>query len=105
MTVINKDIARRMAELGRIGLSGGELAETVKDLEKALNNFSSIQKVSTKNVPTYDNATGLTNVTRQDQAAKERLAGSDDLVKAAPDNREGYIKVHAVFGNEADTGH
>ena len=97
MSKINKKIVKRMAALSRLQLTDDEISSATKDLTNILDHFSTIQNINTEDVPTYDNATGLTNVTRADEAKSEELCGCEALIKAAPAARKKHIQVHAVF--------
>lgn len=102
MSKVNKKIVKRMAALSRLRLTDAEITSATQDLTNILDHFSCIQNTDTKDIPTYDNATGLTNVTREDEAKSEELCSCADLIKAAPQSRRGHIQVHAVF-DDANT--
>ncbi|MFH1353732.1 MAG: Asp-tRNA(Asn)/Glu-tRNA(Gln) amidotransferase subunit GatC [bacterium] len=86
-----------MAALSRLQLTNDEIVNATRDLTNILNHFATIQNIDTEDVPTYDNATGLTNITRADEAVNEDLCSCAVLIKAAPATRKKHIQVHAVF--------
>lgn len=97
MSKINKNIVERMAALSRLHLTDNEIVGATQDLTNILNHFATIQNIDTEDVPTYDNATGLNNITRADEALSEELCSRKTLIKAAPASRQEHIQVHAVF--------
>jgi aspartyl-tRNA(Asn)/glutamyl-tRNA(Gln) amidotransferase subunit C len=96
MKLTAKDVAH-IAALSRLGLSEEEIKRAADDLTGVLNHFSSIQKIATEAVVTYDNATGLTNVTRKDEARPEQLCTAAILLEVAPQVKERHIKTPGVF--------
>ncbi len=86
-----------MAALGRLGLSDEEVKRATQQLSGILDHFSQIQKIKTKGVPTSDDVTGLKNVIREDEAKQNDLCTPEELLKAAPETKNGQFKVKAVF--------
>jgi len=95
--IITPAVVRRMAALSRLRLTDAELASATKNLASILNYFASIQDIDTKDVTTYDNATQLTNITREDKVRSEVLCSCATLLALAPASRGDHIQVHAVF--------
>ena len=95
--IITLAVVRRMAALSRLYLTDAELASATKNLTDILNHFASIQDIDTKDVPTYDNATRLTNITRADRKQSEVLCSCATLLALAPARRGNHIQVPAVF--------
>ncbi len=88
---------KKVAQLGRLGLSAEEIMSATQQLSGVLNHFSQIQKIKTDGVPTADDMTGLKNVTRDDTARPEELCTADELLKSAPETKNKQFKVKAVF--------
>lgn len=88
---------KKVAQLGRLGLSDEEITSATQQLSMVLEHFSEIQKIKTDGVPTADDMTGLQNVTREDTAQPEELCAADELLKSAPETKDKQIKVKAVF--------
>ncbi|HLD25413.1 MAG TPA: Asp-tRNA(Asn)/Glu-tRNA(Gln) amidotransferase subunit GatC [Candidatus Andersenbacteria bacterium] len=86
-----------IAFLARLGLSADEIKRATRDLAAALANFSQIQQVDTRDVPTSDDVTGLTNVTRPDEVQSRALCSPSALLQAAPATHQNHLKVKAVF--------
>ncbi len=95
--IITPAVVQRMAALSRLRLTDTELASATRNLTDILNHFASIQDIDTKDVPTYDNATQLTNITRADREQSEVLCSCATLLALAPASRGDHIQVHAVF--------
>ncbi len=94
---ITAEAVVRIAALGRLGITAGESAEAARDLSNILDHFATIKNIATDHIPTYDNATGLTNVTREDNAFPDQLCATANLRAAAPDFVNQHFKVQAVF--------
>ncbi|MBI3250539.1 MAG: Asp-tRNA(Asn)/Glu-tRNA(Gln) amidotransferase subunit GatC [Candidatus Andersenbacteria bacterium] len=96
-TSISKDVVTKMADLARLQLTNEELTEATKNLEGIFAHFSAIQGIDTANVPTSDDASGLTNVMRADESHSQELASHDELLDQAPQTKNGQVQVKAVF--------
>lgn len=96
MNISSEQVAR-IAVLARLGIIAEAAAQAAHDLSNILDNFATIKNVATDNIPTYDNATGLANVTREDRAFSEQLCTTQSLCAAVPDFVDQHIKVQAVF--------
>ena len=94
---ISRQEVERIAKLSRLGLTDEEISQAAKDLGGVLGHFSEIQKINTTGVKTSDDVTGLTNVTRDDEATSESLCSAQTLLGNAPDTHQGQVKVKAVF--------
>ncbi len=96
-TAVTPEEVKKVAQLGRLGLSDEEVTRATQQISGILDHFSQIQEIKTKNVPTSDDVTGLKNVTREDKAEPEELCSTESLLKAAPETKNGQFKVKAVF--------
>src|SRR5688572_11532457 len=97
MTTVTPEEVRKVAQLGRLGLSDEEVTRATQQLSGILDHFSQIQKIDTTGVPTSDDVTGLKNVTRADQVKPEDLCATAELLQRAPEAKAGQFKVKAVF--------
>lgn len=95
--IIDKKTVEEIAVLARLGLTEDEIAEQVPSLNDVLSHFSTIQQINTKDTPASDDVTGLTNVTRPDQALIDPLCPGEILLDQAPATLKRQIKVPAVF--------
>lgn len=94
---ISPNEVKKVAQLGRLGLTEEEVKRATQQLSGILDHFSEIQKIKTKGVPTSDDVTGLKNVTRDDNAHPEVLCENKELLTRVPETKDGQIKVKAVF--------
>lgn len=94
---VTSEEVKKVAQLGRLGLSDEEIARATTQLSGILEHFSEIQKIKTKGVPTSDDVTGLKNVTRDDTAKPEVLCDTKELLNRAPETKDGQLRVKAVF--------
>lgn len=88
---------KKVAQLGRLGLTAAEISRATQQLSSVLEHFSQIQKISTIGVPTADDVTGLKNITRADVAQPEQLCTTSTLINIAPATKDRQIQVKAVF--------
>lgn len=100
MTNLSAKQIAHLAKLTRLGLSEADAARAADDVSKILNHFATIKDIDTRRVPTYDNATGLTNVSRADTAVPDHLCFAPALLAAAPAVVAQHVKVQAIFGEE-----
>lgn len=94
---VTPEEVKKVAQLGRLGLTDEEIERATQQLSSILDHFSQIQKIKTKNVSTSDDVTGLKNVTREDEARQNDLCEAKNLLEAAPEIKNGQFKVKAVF--------
>jgi len=94
---VTPEEVKKVAHLGRLGLSEEELSRAAQQISSILDHFSQIQKIDTKGVPTSDDVTGLKNVTREDEAKPDDLCTAQELLERAPETQNGQIKVKAIF--------
>ena len=97
MSEVIKDTVEGIAKLARLGLTESELAATTADLNGIFAHFSQVQEIDAADVPTSDDVTGLTNITRADEAQPETLCAHRALLDRAPDTHKNQIKVGAVL--------
>lgn len=90
MSVITQKEVRTVANLARIALTDGEVAQTAKDLSGILGHFASIGDIDTSNVLPADDVSGLVNITREDTVKPNNLCAAQELV-------QGYVQVPGVF--------
>ena len=102
MLISKKDV-KHIAKLARIELSEQEIKKYEKELSSVLNFVAKLGEVNTNNIKPLTGGTDLKSVFRADEITKEETAVEARaekvarLVKAAPDHKDGYVKVKAVF--------
>ena len=84
-----------LAKLARIRLLPGEKEKFHHDLEGILEHFRELEKLDTKDVRPMTGGTELKNVLREDFSPFQ--AESEEVVKAFPESKDGYLKVPKVF--------
>lgn len=97
MSEISAKEVKRLAALGRLQLTNDEVEKATENLGAILSNFKVIQQIDTTDVPTADDASGLKNQTRVDEAAPNTLTTPERLLELAPAVVDQQIQVKAVF--------
>jgi len=91
-----------IAKLARLGLTDKEKEKFQKELSSILDFVEKLKEVDVSKVEPMTGGTSLVNVTRRDEIkivpdlikSKERR---EKILKNAPEKKNGYIKVKAVF--------
>lgn len=86
-----------IAKLARLKLEEKEIPKMEKDLEEILGFVEQLKEVDTENVLPTSQTTGLENVLRVDEAEKIDEKKRQGILANAPETKEGFIKVKAVF--------
>lgn len=97
MPLISPEEVKRIASLARLQLSDHEIEQATKDLGNVLTHFAALQGIDTSKTPTSDDVTGLSNISRADQAVDDLLCSTQTLLDNAPQTHHGQIKVQAIF--------
>ncbi len=96
MSSITIEDVKKLAKLSALTISDTEADALRSQLEEILGFVSKLSEVDTTGVePTYQ-VTGLSNVWRKDEVVDYGL-GRDALLKNAPDQQDGQIKVKRVL--------
>ena len=94
--MISKEDVQHIAKLARMELGDKETGKFQKDLSSILDYFELLKEVNTDKVnPTFHPSEIKENVMREDIARPDNIAY--DLIKQAPDKKDRYIKVRAIF--------
>jgi aspartyl-tRNA(Asn)/glutamyl-tRNA(Gln) amidotransferase subunit C len=97
MTSISIDDVKKLAQLSALSITDEEAENLSKDLESILQFVEQLNDVDTTGLePTYQ-VTGLTNVSRDDDLIDYKV-GREELLKNAPDQKDGSLKVKRVLG-------
>lgn len=117
--ISEKDI-KHVAGLARIRLSQKEETKMAHELGAILGYIDKLKEVNTDGAEPVAHITGLENVTRKDEASssttsdfskvvldkekplEEQAADAIRLVQMAPEKKDNYVKVRAVFGEYLD---
>lgn len=98
MSVSSQDVLH-IARLARIELTADECARFERELSSILDFFETLQSADATAAVPLAGGTGLERVLRDDTArpGAPRSVSSQKLIAAAPANRDGYVRVLAVF--------
>lgn len=101
MRITGEEVARIM-RLCRIELGPDERAAFEHELSAILDFVAKLSEVPTANIEPMTGGTELSNVMREDESPREDSADLEGgtLVAAAPQTRDSYIEVKAVFNRE-----
>ncbi len=93
---ITKDKVKSIAKLANLSLTENEIEKYSKQLSEVIDfNVSKLNKVDTDQVEPLLNASGLTNVYREDKV--EPGLTSEDALKNVKEIHNGFIKVKAIL--------
>ena len=84
-------------KLARLQLNEAEKVKFSKDLKEIITFVGQLQKVDTTS--TGEKKEIMSNVLREDEK-KNVLALSSELLEGAPDRKDGWLRVKAIFKNE-----
>lgn len=96
MAITKKDV-EHIAKLARLGISKKEIEKFQKEISLILDYVSQLQKVDTSKVEPIFHITGAKNMTRNDESRKIDIDRVKKILDAAPETKDGHIKVKAVF--------
>ena len=97
MGISSKDV-RQIAHLARIALTQAEEERFETELSSILGFIEKLNAADTAGVEPETGGTSLENVMREDGDAHSALEGkAGELLAAALERKEGWIKVRAVF--------
>ena len=97
--MISRSDVEHIARLARIALSPGEAERYRRELGKILEFVATLEKADNAAAEPLTGGTDITNALRDDAlgaTAAERAPGAG-LVESAPEHRDGYVVVKAVF--------
>lgn len=99
---ITKKEVEHIAHLARVAVTDAEVKKYEKDLSAVLGFVDKLAKVDTENVAPLTGGTELANVMRDDKRqetrdTKQEIEDAAELVQAAPEHEDGFIKAKKVF--------
>ena len=96
ITTISRDDVLHLAQLSNLQLADEEIDALQADIGNILNYITQLSELDTTGVePTYQ-VTDLENIGRDD-VVQTHPAGRDELLKLAPEQSDGQIKVPKVL--------
>lgn len=86
---------QHVAQLAKLSFTQEELPVFTAQMDKIIEMVELLEAIDTTGVPLTTSVTDRLNVTREDVA----VAGTDrdELMKNAPDEKDGYIRVPAIM--------
>lgn len=93
--MISKEEVQHIAKLARLELSAKEIEKLRKELSSILDYMEMLNEVNIKGVNPTSHSMEVKNVTREDEKRSSGLGR--ELVEAAPEYKEGYVKVKPVL--------
>lgn len=95
MTLNNDDVLR-LAQLSKLRLNKDEQAQMLVELNAIIGYVEKLQQVDISGFDPTAQVTGLTNVFRDDKI-EDLHVSKEELLKNAPMQQDGYIKVRRVL--------
>ena len=87
-----------VATLARLELSEVEKTKFTEQLGSVLEYFEKLDKAETADVKPIDQISNMENIATEDKIGEKY--NREELLKNAPEQEDGFIKVKAVFENE-----
>ena len=98
MSITQKDVDH-IADLARIELNTEEKKMFETELSAILSFVETLNEIDTDNIKPVTGGTLLKNIMREDEQKDAYLEQkSAMLMEAAPDTKDGFVKVKSVFG-------
>lgn len=94
--MISRKEVQHIAKLARLELSEQELEKMQKDLSAILDYFNVLKSAKSPKLKVKSNIEKMGN-TRKDVVVEKPASLANNLVQAAPDKKEGYIKVKSIL--------
>mgnify|MGYP001562654841 CR=1 FL=1 len=97
MSIFRKDV-EHIAHLARIELDEEEKIKFEKELSAILQFVEKLNEVDTAGVEPMTGGTNLENIMRADEQTEKNLERKTmELIEAAPNKKDRWVKVKAVF--------
>ena len=93
--MISREEVEHVAELARLGLTGGEKERLAAELSRILDYFTSLQQLDTGHIPPTAQVIGSNNVMRPDVV--QPPLPKDDVLSGAPRSEDDFFRVQAVL--------
>jgi aspartyl-tRNA(Asn)/glutamyl-tRNA(Gln) amidotransferase subunit C len=95
--MLTREEILHIATLARIGLDEKDIEKYQHDLSEILEYFEKLQQLDVAGVEPIGHITGMQNSFRSDVRQDFGSLGKDDIMKNAPEVKDGYIKVKSVL--------
>ena len=94
--ISEKDV-KRIANLARIDLAAAEIKRHQKELSSILDYIAVLKKADVAKADATSHSREVFNIFRPDDPLKETEGVAGKLIQAAPEKKDGYIKVKSVL--------
>lgn len=94
---LSKEEIIHLAHLANLHLTDEEIEKFRTQMSAILDYVSQLNKVDTQNIEAVSQVTGLKDVVRHDEISSTRSLSQEEVLKNAPNKKDGYIKVKAIF--------
>mgnify|MGYP001573520710 CR=1 FL=1 len=96
--MISKNEVERIAKLARLELDEKEIEKMQKDMSAILDYFDVLKKAPRKSAEFNAEKRGReNNVLRKDEVEEKSSSLANNLIGAAPDRKDSYIKVKSIL--------
>ena len=96
MAKLTKQDVLKLARLAKLHLTDDEAERFQKEISAILGYVEQLQSIDLDGFEPTSQVTGLTNVTRPDEVKDYRIS-PEELLKNAPDTKDGQIKVKRML--------
>lgn len=95
--MLSREEVKHIASLSRIGIEDKEVEDYQKNLSAILDHFKELEELDTKSIEPIGHITGRDDVSRFDERGRKDKFEREDILKNAPERKDGYIKVKSVL--------
>ena len=95
MSRISIEEVKHVAHLARLAITDEEAAMFTEQLDSIISFAEELNEVDTENVKTTTHVLQMKNIMRED--VPDKGLPVEDVVKNAPDHKDGYIRVPSIL--------
>lgn len=95
--MLSKEEVLKIAKLSRLELSNEEIEKMQKDLSGILDYFELLKKIPNDKLQITNKSEIQNSNLRKDEVISQESEVVENLIKAAPDKKDNYIKVKAIL--------
>jgi aspartyl-tRNA(Asn)/glutamyl-tRNA(Gln) amidotransferase subunit C len=95
--MLSREEILNIATLARMGLDENDIEKYQHDLSAILDYFNKLKELDVSDVEPIGHITGMKNVFRSDRKVDAESSEKEAIMKNAPEEKDGYIKVKSVL--------
>lgn len=95
--MLSKEEILHIATLARIGVNEKDVEKYQHDLSEILDYFKKLEQLDVTDVQLIGHITGMLLTARSDKHEDFGSLGKEAIMKNAPEEKEGYVKVKSVL--------